>query len=163
MLHIPWAPSISTILHSEITETYIACCNQNNNPNFSSIDNGSCFISMELKDYLSLYDMKHIRTRPYHPMTQGKIERYHRSMQNLLLLDNFYSPTQLQARISEWVDHYNNNRYHEAIDNVTPSDKYFGREREILKNRRKIKKQTIRERRKINKMIMLESLSNGIN
>jgi len=58
---------------------------------------------------------------------------------------------------------YNNHRYHEAIDNVTPSDKYFGRDKEILKNRMKIKKQTIQERRKINKMIMLESLSNGIN
>ncbi len=56
----------------------------------------------------------------------------------------------------------NNHRYHEAIDNVTPSDKYFGRDKEVLKNRMKIKKQTIRERRKINKMIMLESLSNGV-
>ena len=43
-------------------------------------DNGSCFISMELKDYLSRYEMKHIRTRTYHPKPQGKIERYHRFM-----------------------------------------------------------------------------------
>jgi putative transposase len=95
-------------------------------------DNGSCFISMELKDYLDQYDMKHIRTRTYHPMTQGKIERYHRSMKNLILLDNYHSPTELEARISEWVDHYNNHRYHEAIDNVTPSDRFFGRDKEIL-------------------------------
>jgi len=60
--------------------------------------------------------MKHIRTRTYHPMTQGKVERYHRSMKNLILLDNYYSPTELEARISEWGDHYNNQRYHEAID-----------------------------------------------
>jgi len=61
------------------------------------------------------------------------------------------------------LDYYNNHHYHEAKDNVMPSDKYFGGDKEILKNRRKIKKQTIQERRKINKMIMLESLPNGIN
>ena len=125
-------------------------------------DNGSAYISKELKRYLEANEIQHIRTKPYHPMTQGKIERYHRSMKNLILLDHYYSPPELEERIREWVDYYNNHRYHEAIDNFMPSDKYFGRDKEILKNRRKIKKQTIRERRKINKMIMLESLSNGI-
>jgi len=62
----------------------------------------------------------------------------------------------------EWVDYYNNHRYHEAIDNVTPADKYFGRDQQILKKRKKIKNHTIRERRKINRMIMLENLSNDI-
>ena len=126
-------------------------------------DNGSAYVSKELRRYLAANEIHHIRTKPYHPMTQGKIERYHRSMKNLILLDHYYSPSELEERIREWVDYYNNHRYHEAIDNVTPSDKYFGKDKEILKNRMKIKKQTIRERRKINKMIMLESLSNGIN
>ena len=126
-------------------------------------DNGSAYVSKELKRYLEANEIHHIRTKPYHPMTQGKIERYHRSMKNLILLDHYYSPSELEERIREWVDYYNNHRYHEAIDNVTPSDKYYGRDKEILKNRMKIKKQTMRERRKINKMIMLESLSNGIN
>ena len=125
-------------------------------------DNGSAYVSKELKRYLEVNEIRHIRTKPYHPMTQGKIERYHRSMKNLILLDHYYSPSELGERIREWVYYYNNHRYHEAIDNVTPSDKYFGRDKEILKNRMKIKKQTIRERKKINKMIMLESLSNGI-
>jgi len=120
-------------------------------------DNGSAYVSKELRHYLQAYDIHHIRSKPYHPMTQGKIERYHRSMKNLILLDHYYSPSELEERIREWVDYYNNHRYHEAIDNVTPRDK------EILKNRMKIKKQTIQERRKINKMIMIESLSNGIN
>jgi len=126
-------------------------------------ENGSAYVSKELKRYLEANEIHHIRTKPYHPMTQGKIERYHRSMKNLILLDHYYSPSELEERIREWVDYYNLHRYHEAIDNVTPNDKYFGRDKEILKNRMKIKKQTIRERRKINKMIMLESLSNGIN
>ena len=102
--------------------------------------------------------MKHIRTRPYHPMTQGKIERYHRSMKNLLLLDNYYSPTQLQARISEWVDHYNNERYHEAIDNVTPSDRFFGRDKEILEQRQRTKTETIHQRREMYRSFMINNL-----
>jgi putative transposase len=56
-------------------------------PNLLS-DNGSCFISSEYKDYLNQHDMKRIRTRTYNPMTRGKIERYHRFMKNLILLDN---------------------------------------------------------------------------
>jgi len=67
------------------------------------------------------------------PMTQGKIERYHRSMKNRILLDNYYAPAELTERIREWVDYYNHQRYHEAIDNVTPADKYYGRDRVILK------------------------------
>lgn len=126
-------------------------------------DNGSAYISKELRDYLEANEIRHIRTKPYHPMTQGKIERYHRSMKNLILLDHYYSPSELEKRVREWVDYYNNYRYHEAIDNVTPTDKYFGRDRQILKSRRKIKNQTIRERRKINRMIMLDNLSNDIN
>jgi len=126
-------------------------------------DNGSAYISKELRDYLEANEIRHIRTKPYHPMTQGEIERYHRSMKNIILLDHYYSPSELKERIREWVDYYNNHRYHEAIDNVTPADKYFGRDQQILKNRKKIKNHTIRERRKINRMIMLESLSNEIN
>jgi hypothetical protein len=75
-------------------------------------------------------------------MTQGKIERYHRSMKNLILLDNYYSPSELEARIDEWVDYYNNHRYHEAIDNVTPSDRFYGKDKEILEQRQRTKTET---------------------
>ena len=126
-------------------------------------DNGSAYISKELRDYLQDNEIQHTRIKPYHPMTQGKIERYHRSMKNLILLDHYYSPSELEERIREWVEYYNNHRYHEAIDNVTPADKYFGRDQKILKNRMKIKTQTIQNRRKINKMIRLENLPNEIN
>jgi putative transposase len=126
-------------------------------------DNGPCFISMELKDYLNQQDMKHIRTRNYHPMTQGKIERYHRSMKNLILLDNYYSPSQLEARISEWVDYYNNHRYHEAIDNVTPSDRFYGKDKEILKQRQRTKTETMSQRRKIYRFFLINDLMRGIN
>jgi putative transposase len=117
-------------------------------------DNVPCFISSELKGYLLKHDIKHVRTKLYHPMTQGKIERYHRSMKNIILLDLYFSPQELTERISHWVDYYNNDRYHEAINNVTPSDRYFGRDKELLRHRAETKKRTIKERRRINKMLL---------
>jgi len=125
-------------------------------------DNGSCFISSELKDYLIQHDIKHIRTRPYHPMTQGKIERYHRSMKNLILLDNYYSPAELEARISEWIYYYNNQRYHEAIDNVAPCDRFFGRDKKILEQRQRIKAETMQQRRKIYRSFLIKNLLEGL-
>ena len=65
-------------------------------------------------------------------MTQGKIERYHRSMKNRILLDNYYLPGQLEQSIEEFVSYYNNCRYHESLDNLTPADVYFGRGQVIL-------------------------------
>ncbi len=126
-------------------------------------DNGSAYISKELRAYLEINEIRHVRTKPYHPMTQGKIERYHRSMKNLTLLDHYYSPSELEKRIGKWVDYYNNHRYHEAIEKVMPADKYFGKDQLILENRKKIKNQTIRERRRINRLIMMENLPNESN
>ena len=93
-------------------------------------------------------------------MTQGKIERYFRSMKNLILLDLFYFPTELEERIGEWVEYYNNHRYHEAIDNVTPNDNYFGRNQEILKQRKKTKTETMKRRRRLNQTIALVERTN---
>ena len=91
-------------------------------------DNGPCYLSKSLKEYLEDHDMGHTRGKPFHPMTQGKIERYHRSMKNIILLDNYYLPKELEAEIARWVEHYNNERYHESLGNITPHDKYLGRE-----------------------------------
>jgi len=125
-------------------------------------DNGPCYLSRELKSYLEKQDIRHIRTRVYHPMTQGKIERYHRSMKNLILLDHYYSPTELTERIREWVDYYNNHRYHEAIANVTPANKYYGRDINVLKNRKKVRKQTMKLPRKLNRTAGLQTLPNSV-
>jgi transposase InsO family protein len=65
--------------------------------------------------------MSHTRDRPYHPMTQSKIERYHGSMKNQTLLENCYLPGQLEQRLAEFVVHYNNRRYHESLDNLKPA------------------------------------------
>jgi transposase InsO family protein len=106
-------------------------------------DNGPCYISSELKQYLDEKGFIHTRSQPYHPMTQGKIERYHRSMKNVLLLDNYYSPEDLKAQIEAFVEYYNNQRYHESLNNVTPADVYTGRNNAILEERKRIKKRTM--------------------
>jgi len=111
-------------------------------------DNGSAYVSGELRDYLGKRRMDHTRGRPYHPQTQGKIERYHRTMKNVVKLENYYFPWELEAALRDFVAYYNNERYHESLDNVTPADAYFGRKYEVVSEREKIKKRTMRKRKK---------------
>jgi len=110
-------------------------------------DNGSSYISGDLADWLEDQKMDHVRGAPYHPQTQGKIERWHQTLKNRILLENYYLPGDLENQIGAFVDHYNNQRYHESIGNVTPADAYFGRHTAIIERREKIKKQTILKRR----------------
>jgi transposase InsO family protein len=113
-------------------------------------DNGSCYVSQEFKKFISDEEMDHVQGAPYHPQTQGKIERYHRTMKNIVKLEHYFFPGELEAKLEEFVDYYNNERYHESLKNVTPADVYFGRDKDILHRRRNIKIQTIKERRKLN-------------
>ena len=113
-------------------------------------DNGSCFISKELQEYLREKEMGHTRSKPYHPMTQGKIERYHRSLKNVLLLQNYYLPGHLKEEIGRFVRYYNYHRVHESLKNLTPADVYEGRSRDILTARERLKRQTLSRRRRYN-------------
>jgi transposase InsO family protein len=110
-------------------------------------DNGSSYIAGDLAKWLDDRKIKHVRGAPYHPMTQGKIERWHQTLKNRILLENYFLPGDLEAQLAAFVDYYNNHRYHESIDNLTPADVYFGRGKTILVAREKIKRQTIAERR----------------
>jgi transposase InsO family protein len=112
-------------------------------------DNGPSYLSGQLASWLAEHDMAHTRGKPYHPMTQGKIERYHRSMKNQILLENYYLPGQLEQRLAEFVDYYNLRRYHESLDNLTPADVYFGRAQTILTRRANTKLKTIELRRRL--------------
>lgn len=111
-------------------------------------DNGSCYVAAELREYLNKKKITPVHGRPHHPQTQGKIERYHRSMKNVVKLDNYYCPDELKEAIDQFVLYYNHQRYHEALDNVTPADVYYGRQEEILKRRELIKQKSIKLRRK---------------
>ena len=110
-------------------------------------DNGPSYIAGELADYLDGKQMDHVRGAPFHPQTQGKIERWHQTLKNRVLLENYFLPGDLETQIEAFVEHYNHQRYHESLDNVTPADAYFGRASAIIKRRERIKRKTLEHRR----------------
>ena len=116
-----------------------ASANVHHRPRLLS-DNGPCYIAGELAEYIKAQRMSHVRGAPFHPQTQGKIpsrglqanrcqaaERWHQTMKNRILLENYFLPGDLEAQIEAFVEHYNHRRYHESLKNVTPADAYFGR------------------------------------
>jgi len=106
-------------------------------------NNSPAYLSRDLARFLHRKQMDHVRGAPYHPMTQGKIERWHRSMKNVVRLENYYSPSDQEAAIAEFVDYYNHGRYHEALDNLTPADTFFRRAKEVMDRRKEIKRRTL--------------------
>jgi transposase InsO family protein len=110
-------------------------------------DNGSSYVAGDLAAWLGQQSIKHVRGAPNHPMTQGKIERWHQTMKNRILLENYFLPGDLEAKVGSFVDHYNHRRYHESIGNLTPADVYTGRGQAILERREAIKRKTIEHRR----------------
>lgn len=110
-------------------------------------DNGPCYIASGLAEWLADQSMEHTRGSPSHPQTKGKIERWHQTLKNRILLENYFLPGDLKAQIGAFVEHYNHRRYHESLDNLTPADVYFGRGQTILLQRVRIKRKTIEQRR----------------
>ena len=93
--------------------------------------------------------MSHTRGRPYHPQTQGKIERWHHSLKNQILLNHYYLSGELQVHLHNFISYYNHERYHESLNNLTPTDVWYGRCKEIQDQRMKIKRRTLALRRKM--------------
>jgi putative transposase len=83
-------------------------------------------------------------------MTQGKIERYHRSLKNVVKLEQYYSPWAVEQAVARFVEDYNHRRYHESLQNVTPADVYEGRQAAILARRERIKQRTLQRRKREN-------------
>ena len=110
-------------------------------------DNGSSYIAVDLATWLEDRRMEHVRGAPNHPQTQGKIERWHQTLKNRILLENYFLPGDLTQEIDAFVDHYNHRRYHESLNNLTPADVYFGRGDDILQQRAKTKRRTMKLRR----------------
>ena len=90
--------------------------------------------------------MTHIRGAPRHPQTQGKIERWHQTLKNRILLEHHYLPGALEEQVAAFVQHCNHARAHESLGNLTPADVSFGRGEAILAERERIKKQTLTQR-----------------
>ena len=88
-----------------------------------------------------------MRGAPYHPQTQGKIERWHQTLKNRVLLESYFLPGDLECQIGKFIEHYNNHRYHENLNNLTPANVYLGCRQSILEQRERIKLKTINERR----------------
>ena len=98
---------------------------------------------LELAAWLDDKGMDHTRGAPMHPQTQCKIERWHQTLKNRILLENYYLPGDLELKIADFISHYNHLRYHESIANLTPADVYFGRGQTILLERERIKQTDI--------------------
>ncbi len=110
-------------------------------------DNGSSYVVGDLAVRLEDQGVDHVRGAPNHLQTQGKIERWHQTLKNRVLLENHFLPGDLQTRIGAFVDQYNHRRYHESLGNFTRADVSFGRHRAIIEKERKVRESTVRKRR----------------
>jgi transposase InsO family protein len=114
-------------------------------------DNGAGYVSRAFRDYLHLVGIGHILAAPYHPQTNGKVERYQQSLKREVNQLPYELPSQLERAIADFVDYYNHRRYHKALGNVTPADVLYGRRVEILQRRKEVQIQTINRRRDYNR------------
>jgi putative transposase len=110
-------------------------------------DNGSGYVSKVMRQYLQTVGLRHLRTRPHHPQTNGKIERMHRTLKEDVTLVVSMGPDQLREAISRFVAYYNSQRYHKALRNVTPDDVWFGRREQVLARRKALQIRTLVARR----------------
>jgi len=112
-------------------------------------DNGPQFIARDFKEFIRICGMTHVRTSPYYPQSNGKIERWHKSLKSECIRPG--TPLCLEdARriIGRYVEHYNAVRLHSAIGYVTPADKLAGRESTIFAERDR-RLEAARERRRL--------------
>jgi putative transposase len=113
-------------------------------------DNGAGYVSRAFRDYLNLVGIGHILAAPYHPQTNGKVERYQQSLKKEVNQLPYEIPSRLERAIADFVDYYNYRRYHKALSNVTPADVLYGRREAILQRRKEVQIQTINRRRDYN-------------
>jgi len=94
--------------------------------------------------------IEHILAAPFHPQTNGKVERYQQSLKRVVNQLPYELPSQLEKAIADFVDYYNYHRYHRALGDVTPADVLYGRRDEIIKRRMEVRVQTINRRKDYN-------------
>lgn len=121
-------------------------------------DNGSCYVSQDIKAFMKDKGITQVHGAPMHPQTQGKIERYHRSMKNVVKLHHYYTLSDLQRAIDEYIEYYNNERYHESLNNCTPASVYNGTHHQILKQRQILKQKSMQKRRRNHQRYKAENI-----
>jgi transposase InsO family protein len=110
-------------------------------------DNGAGYVSRAFRDYLHLVGISHILAAPFHPQTNGKLERYHQSVKREVNQIPYELPSHLEKAIADFVEYYNFHRYHKALKNITPADVLYGRREQILERRKEVQAETIKRRR----------------
>ena len=145
------APSLIEVVQEAIDQTNMTDVPVEDRTTLLS-DNGSGYLSKRFNQYMSLVGIKHITAAPYHPQTNGKVERYHRTIKGEINLLPHETPTALKEAIRSFVDYYNHRRYHEGLGNVTPDDVLSGCRQQILQRRRQVKSRTIEARKSHNAM-----------
>ena len=116
-------------------------------------DNGAGYVSRAFRDYLHLVGIRHILAAPFHPQTNGKLERYHQTIKREVNQIPYELPGQLEKAIADFVEYYNFRRYHKALGDVTPADVLYGRREQILQRRKEVKAQTVLHRREYNQTL----------
>jgi len=116
-------------------------------------DNGAGYVSRAFGNYLRLVGIGHILAAPFHPQTNGKVERYQQSLKREVNQLPYEFPSQLKQAIADFVDYYNFRRYHKALGNVTPADVLNGRREEIIQRRKEVQILTINRRRDYNQAL----------
>ena len=116
-------------------------------------DNGPGYVSRAFRDYLHLVGIRHIRAAPFHPQTNGKLERYHQTIKRDVKQVPYEMASDLEAALAAFVAYYNYRRYHKALGNVTPADVLHGRRERILQRRKEVQAHTIERRRRYNKTL----------
>ena len=128
-------------------------------------DNGPQFIAKDFKEFIRVCGMTHVRTSPYYPQSNGKIERWHQSIKRECIRPGTPLSLEDARRLTAgYVDHYNNVRLHSAIGYITPSDKLEGHETAIFADRkRKLERARLRRKANYESDVSMEIKSVAIN
>lgn len=116
-------------------------------------DNGPGYVSRVFRDYLQLVGIRHIFASPFHPQTNGKLERYHQTLKKDVNQLRYDMPSEMESAIVAFVNYCNYRRYHKTLGNVAPSDVLRGQRDAILRRRKEIQAETIQRWKRYNQAL----------